>query len=92
MTSEQTSIDGLDLGRYKLGWADKENYVYKPRKGINEEIVRDISHHKSEPAWMTKFRTDSLKRFEKKAMLPWFAANMPDIDFDDIYYYIKPTE
>jgi len=92
MTSEQTSIDGLDLGRYKLGWADKEQYVYKPRKGINEEIVRDISHHKSEPAWMTKFRTDSLKRFEKKAMLPWFAANMPDIDFNDIFYYIKPTD
>jgi Fe-S cluster assembly protein SufB len=92
MTSEQTSIDGLDLGRYKLGWADKEQYVYKPRKGINEEIVLDISHHKSEPAWMTKFRTDSLKRFEKKPMLPWFAANMPDIDFNDIFYYIKPTD
>ncbi len=41
---------------------------------------------------MTKFRLNALKRFEKKPMLDWFAANMPDIDFDDIYYYLKPTE
>ncbi|MFZ4515360.1 MAG: Fe-S cluster assembly protein SufB [Acidimicrobiia bacterium] len=93
MSSQPSSpIEGLDLSRYKLGWSDKEQYVYKPRKGINEEIVRDISWHKSEPEWMTKFRLDALGRFERKAMLPWFAANMPDIDFDDIFYYIKPTE
>ena len=41
---------------------------------------------------MTKFRLNALKRFERKPMLEWFAKNMPDIDFDDIYYYIKPTE
>ena len=67
-------------------------YVYKPKKGLNEDVVRDISHQKSEPEWMTKFRLNSLKRFERKPMLEWFAKNMPDIDFDDIYYYIKPTE
>jgi Fe-S cluster assembly protein SufB len=41
---------------------------------------------------MTKFRINALKRFERKPMLEWFAKNMPDIDFDDIYYYSKPTE
>ena len=41
---------------------------------------------------MTKFRLNSLKRFERKPMLEWFAKNMPDIDFDDIYYYLKPTD
>ena len=41
---------------------------------------------------MTKFRLNALKRFERKPMLEWFAKNMPDIDFDDIYYYLKPTE
>ncbi|MFZ4584724.1 MAG: Fe-S cluster assembly protein SufB [Acidimicrobiia bacterium] len=85
------SIDGLNLDKYKLGWNDGDQFVYRPRKGINEEIVRDISAHKSEPEWMTKFRLNSLKRFERKPMLEWFASNMPDIDFDDIYYYIKPT-
>src|SRR5207237_3188757 len=40
---------------------------------------------------MTKLRLKALKHFERKPMAPWFAVNMPDIDFNDIYYYIKPT-
>ncbi len=62
----------------------------RPKKGLNEQVVRDISYHKSEPEWMTKFRLNSLKRFERKPMLEWFSKNMPTIDFDDIYYYLKP--
>ncbi len=86
------SVPDVDIGKYELGWHDTEQYVYKPKKGLNEEIVREISWHKSEPEWMTKLRLAALKRFERKPMLPWFAENMPDIDFDDIFYYIKPTE
>ena len=86
------AVQGIDLGKYKLGWHDTEQNVFKPKKGLNEEIVREISWRKSEPEWMTKFRLNALKRFERKPMLPWFAKNMPTIDFDDIYYYIKPTE
>src|SRR2546421_4167853 len=81
----------LDLGRYKLGWSDVEDYVFKPAKGLNEQTVRDISWWKGEPDWMTNMRLKALKHFERKPMAPWFAVNMPDIDFDDIYYYIKPT-
>jgi Fe-S cluster assembly protein SufB len=87
------AVTGIDLGKYKLGWADStSDYVYTPKKGLNEDVVRDISGYKSEPEWMTKFRLNALKRFERKPMLDWFAKNMPDIDFDDIYYYLKPTE
>ena len=86
------AVQGIDLGKYKLGWHDTEQSVFKPKKGLNEEIVREISWRKSEPEWMTTFRLNALKRFERKPMLSWFAKNMPDIDFDDIYYYIKPTE
>src|SRR5450432_784185 len=87
------AVSGIDLGKYKLGWSDStDDYVYAPKKGLNEAVVRDISGQKDEPEWMTKFRLNSLKRFEKKPMLEWFATNMPDIDFDDIYYYLKPTE
>jgi Fe-S cluster assembly protein SufB len=86
------AVQGIDLGKYKLGWHDTETSVFKPKKGLNEEIVREISWRKSEPEWMTTFRLNALKRFERKPMLPWFAKNMPTIDFDDIYYYIKPTE
>ncbi len=92
MPATQTPVTGIDLGKYQLGWSDGDQYVYKPKKGLNEDVVRDISHQKSEPEWMTKFRLNALKRFERKPMLPWFAKNMPDIDFDDIYYYIKPTD
>ena len=86
------AVQGIDLGKYKLGWHDTETSVFKPKKGLNEEIVREISGRKEEPEWMTKFRLNALKRFERKPMLPWFAKNMPTIDFDDIYYYIKPTD
>jgi len=86
------AVTGIDLGKYKLGWSDAETSVYKPKKGVNETVVRDISAHKDEPEWMTKFRLNALKRFERKPMLDWFAKNMPTIDFNDIYYYIKPTE
>ncbi len=86
------AVKGIDLGKYQLGWSDTENYVYKPKKGVNADVVRDISWHKSEPEWMTNWRLSALKRFERKPMLEWFAKNMPDIDFDDIYYYIKPTD
>jgi Fe-S cluster assembly protein SufB len=86
------AVSGIDLGKYKLGWHDTESFTITPKKGVNEEVVREISHHKSEPEWMTKFRLNALKRFERKPMLEWFAKNMPDIDFDNIYYYLKPTE
>ena len=86
------AVSDIDLGKYKLGWSDGDQYVYKPKKGINEQVVRDISHQKSEPVWMRDFRLKSLKRFERKPMLDWFAKNMPNIDFNDIYYYIKPTD
>ena len=81
----------LDLGRYQLGWSDKEDYVFKPKKGLNESIVREMSEMKSEPQWMRDFRLRALKNFERKPMAPWFATQMPDLDFDDIFYYIKPT-
>jgi Fe-S cluster assembly protein SufB len=85
------AIEELDLGKYQLGWSDAESYIFKPEKGLNEKVVQDISWWKGEPDWMTKFRMKSLRHFEKKPMNPWFASRMPNIDFNDIYYYIKPT-
>src|SRR5436305_15304950 len=86
------AVSGIDLGKYKLGWADStDDYAYIPKKGLNEEIVREISVQKSEPDRMRDFRRKSLKRFERKPMLEWFDKNMPTIDFDYIYYYLNPT-
>src|SRR5437660_3445672 len=82
----------LDLGRYKLGWADTAvEYAITPKKGLSEDVVREISWWKGEPQWMTDFRLKALRHFMKRPMAPWFAVNMPDINFDDIYYYLKPA-
>jgi Fe-S cluster assembly protein SufB len=89
----------LDLGRYQLGWSDAEDYVFKPKKGLNEDIVREMSAMKGEPEWMRDFRLNALKRFERKALFPLFRGmgeriehDLAGLDFDNIYYYVKPTE
>jgi len=81
----------VDLGRYKLGWSDDEDYVFKPEKGLSEDLVREMSAMKDEPDWMRKYRLKSLRNFERRPMPNW-GGDMSGIDFDDIYYYIKPTE
>ncbi|MGI8493112.1 MAG: Fe-S cluster assembly protein SufB [Acidimicrobiales bacterium] len=82
----------LDLGRYKLGWSDVEDfYVYKPKKGVSEESIREMSWMKGEPDWMTARRLKAYKYFVRRPM-PWWGGDMSGINFDDIYYYIKPID
>ena len=76
---------------YKYGFHVDEEYVFKAKKGLSEEIVREISAIKKEPSWMLDFRLKSLKAFWEKPMPKW-GANLGTIDFQDIYYYLKPTE
>jgi Fe-S cluster assembly protein SufB len=82
----------LDLGRYKLGWNDAEDYyVYKPKKGLSSDIVREMSWMKGEPQWMTDRRLKALRHFESRPMPTW-GGDMSEIYFDDIYYYVKPID
>ena len=85
-----TDVD-LDLSKYQLGWSDDVDYVFKPKRGLDEQIVREMSQMKGEPEWMLKLRLRSLKAFEKRP-LPTWGGDMSEIFFKDIYYYIKPTE
>ena len=85
-----TTFD-LDLTKYQLGWSDEVEYAFAPAKGINRGVVEQISWWKGEPRWMAQMRLRALRTFERKPMAPWFAVNMPDIDFQDIYYYLKPA-
>ena len=80
------AVVDLDLGRYKLGWADDEDFVFRPEKGLTTDVIDQMSWWKGEPEWMRQIRLRSLRTFERKPMAPWFAVNMPDIDFQDIYY------
>jgi Fe-S cluster assembly protein SufB len=87
------AVVDVDLGKYSLGWADEEDYVFKPEKGLNEELIREMSGMKKEPEWMLDFRLKSYKRFLAKPMPTWGGGGLlEEIDFDDIYYYIKPTD
>ena len=81
---------GLDLSKYKLGWSDTEDYVFKPKKGLNPAIINEMSWMKGEPQWMLDYRLKSLRTFEKRPMPNW-GGDMSEIYFDDIFYYIKPT-
>ncbi len=88
-----TTVD-IDLGAYKLGWSDPEDdYVFKPEKGLSEEIIREMSFIKGEPDWMLNFRLKAYRRFLARPMPTWGGGGLLDeIDFDDIYYYVKPAE
>ena len=80
----------LDLGKgYRYGWHDESTSINVPQRGLTREIVEEISHSKGEPAWMTKFRVKAYEHFVRRPMPNW-GADLSDIDFDNIYYYIKP--
>ncbi len=77
--------------KYRFGFSMPQNYVYKAKKGLSEKVVEEISFLKNEPKWMRNFRLKSYQIFIKKP-LPTWGADLSQINFDDIYYYIKPTE
>jgi Fe-S cluster assembly protein SufB len=79
------------LSRYKFGWADADVAGVSARRGLSEEVVRDISGKKSEPDWMLQMRLKGLKLFERKP-LPTWGADLADIDFDNIKYFVRSTE
>ncbi|MCS7039587.1 MAG: Fe-S cluster assembly protein SufB, partial [Caldilineales bacterium] len=76
---------------YKYGWAMPERYAFKARKGLDHEVIDQISDMKNEPDWMREFRHKALDIFWSKPMPTW-GADLSGINFDDIYYYIKPAE
>ncbi|PDP87765.1 Fe-S cluster assembly protein SufB [Glycomyces fuscus] len=79
------------IGTYEYGWADSDAAGSSARRGLNEEVVRDISAKKDEPEWMTKLRLKSLRLFDKKPMPNW-GADLSKIDFDNIKYFVRSTE
>lgn len=88
--TQDAVLDTKDRYLEDYGFNEPENYVFKARKGLNHEIVAEISKMKGEPQWMTDFRLKALDIFYKKPMPTW-GADLSGINFDDIYYYIKPS-
>ena len=80
-----------DLGRYEYGWADSDTAGATARRGLNEDVVRDISARKNEPQWMLDLRLKALRLFDKKPMPAW-GSDLTGINFQNIKYYVKSTE
>ena len=90
MTTEaHPELEGL--GRYDFGWADKDVAGANARRGLNEDVVRDISSKKNEPEWMLEMRLKALRMFWKKPMPTW-GSELGGIDFDNIKYFVRSTE
>jgi Fe-S cluster assembly protein SufB len=75
----------------KYGFHVAEDYFFKSGRGLSHELVDAISSHKDEPAWMRKFRHRSLDYFNARP-LPTWGGDLSGIDFENIFYYIRPTE
>jgi Fe-S cluster assembly protein SufB len=88
---EQMATAGLVSPSYKYGWRDPVEYLYRVEKGLSEGVVREISGIKSEPDWMRTFRLKALEIFQAKPMPTW-GPDLSGIDFDNMYYYVKPSD
>ena len=89
MTSDAKILDGI--GDYKYGFRDPDNYVFKSRRGLNREVVAQISEMKEEPEWMLEFRLRALDHFMKRPMPTW-GGDLGKLNLDNIYFYTRPTE
>ena len=76
---------------YPEGFSDPDEYVFKSNKGLNEQIVREISAKKNEPLWMLEHRLQGLQNFEARPMQSW-GPDLSALNTNDIYYYVKPVE
>jgi len=89
MSKDVELLDGLD--EYRWDFVDPAEHVFKTGKGLNEEVVRQISAHKREPDWMLEFRLKALKHFEERPMPTW-GPDLSGLNLDEIYFYTKPAE
>lgn len=89
MSSDAQALDGI--GEYKYGFSDPETYVFKSRKGLDREVVEQISRMKGEPDWMLQFRLKGLEHFRNRPMPAW-GGDLTSLNLDNLYYYVKPTE
>ncbi len=90
-TIDQQSATIEELSRYDYGWRDTDSAGANARRGLNEDVVRDISAKKNEPEWMLNLRLKGLRLFDKKPMPQW-GSELGGIDFDTIKYFVRSTE
>ena len=87
------TIQDLQLDQYKYDFITDAEPVYRARKGLSEEVVREISAYKEEPQWMLNSRLKALQVYESKPMPTW-GGNLSELDavLDEIYFYVRPQD
>jgi Fe-S cluster assembly protein SufB len=90
-TREAALLQTIGPEDYKYGFHDEEDYLFKSGKGLTTEIVNQISEMKNEPDWMRKFRLRSLEIFRQKPLPEW-GGDLSGVHFDNIHYYVRPSE
>lgn len=87
--SNLKALEGL--GEYKYGFRDPDVSVFKTRKGLDRQVVEQISAMKDEPDWMLEFRLKALEHFLARPMPNW-GPDISGLDLDGLYYYVRPAE
>src|SRR4051794_1808977 len=75
---------------YQYGFHDTEKPVFKAKRGLDHGVIDQISDQKNEPQWMREFRHQALDIFLSKPMPTW-GADLSGINFDEIFYYLRPS-
>ncbi len=88
--SEATALQSMEHEK-QYDFQLSENYFFRSEKGLNKHIVEQISYYKNEPEWMLKFRLKALEIAEKKGRPKW-GPDLSSLDFNDIYFYIRPQD
>ncbi len=81
----------LPSEQYKYGFKNEDVSIANTGKGLNEDVIREISKLKKEPEWMLEFRLKAYQTF-KKLPLPSFGPDLSNLDFDSFTYFIRPSE
>ena len=93
MTATATAAADIVTDDYKTkyGFADSTGYLDQRRKGLNEDVVKEISRLRNEPIWMEEFRLKALKNFQERPVPTW-GVDLSPIKFEDFYYYAQPAK
>ncbi len=86
-----TQVQGIKE-EYKYGFRESDaHYSFKARKGLDRQIVEQISEMKNEPAWMRAFRLKALDVFWSKPTPTW-GGNLSEINYDDIHFFMRAAD
>ena len=91
MSEDNKIIQEFTSGEYKEGFVTDVEQEFIP-KGLNEDIIRQISARKEEPEWLLEFRLDAFRKWQAMPEPQWAHLDMPKIDYQDIIYYAAPKK